>query len=551
MKKRNLVIVGGGSAGWMTASYLNGALNNKGETPRVNITLVESPNIPRISVGEATIPSMRHLLAVVGVDELDFMRATQASFKQSIKYVNWVNNDHSFYHHPFSRLTPQPLDNSAEKWLQSDQKIPFMETCSIQPLVCEMGLAPKALGQTGKKAPLQYAYHMNAQKFADYLTDFSTKRGVKHIFANLESVEMKDSTTIKSVLLDNGDTLEADLFVDCTGAKALLIEKQLDVGFEDCSQWLLCDRAVTMHVPYDTHYPGMVRPYTTATALSNGWVWDIPMRDRRSVGYVHSSQFISEEDAKKELIKYQGENCEDLDIRTVNFKVGRREQAWKGNCVAIGLSAGFVEPLESTGLYLSDLGVVALAEHFPFDDAHNEVLSTRYNRILSNRYYEILDFINMHYCLSKRDDTAFWKEVQKPEHINPRLKAKLAYWTIKPPTHSDFEDGCFELIQNEVKSTEHQGLDIRQPVDTGQLWNHQSYQCILFGMGFWQQEAKERFGENRPKLNIHNAIIEGIYGAKSNLPPHVKWLQAHLGMKTYSPAYVPHGWRLEKQPARG
>lgn len=550
LKKRKLVVVGGGSAGWMAAAYLNGAVNNKGKDQRVEITLVESPDIPRISVGEATIPSMRHLLSVVGVDEIDFMEATQASFKQSIKYVNWVNNDSSFYHHPFSRLTPQPIDNSADLWLKSNQEIPFMETCSIQPLVCEMGLAPRALGQVGNKAPLQYAFHMNAQKFADYLTDFSVERGVTHVRANLVDVTMAAEDHIQSITLDNGDTLEADLFVDCTGFKAKLIEEKLKVGWEDCSQWLICDRAITMHVPYDTHYPGMVRPYTTATALSNGWVWDIPMADRRSIGYVHSSKHISEEDAKAELFKYQGKNCENLPTRTIKFKVGRRHTPWKGNCIAIGLAAGFVEPLESTGLYLSDLGVVTLAEHFSFKDGHNELMATRYNRILANRYYEILDFINMHYCMTQRSDTEFWKEIQKPDRINPRLRAKLEYWKIKPPSHSDFEDGCFDVKHNHMIPQEKHGSDLRPSVDSGSLWNHQSYQCILYGMGFWKDESAEHFGETRPPLKIHPAIIEGLKGAKTNLPAHSVWLQKHLGMANYTPSYVPAGWLLEKQPQR-
>jgi tryptophan halogenase len=550
LRKRKVVIVGGGSAGWMTAAYLNGALNNKGKNQRVEITLVESPDLPRISVGEATIPSMRHLLSVVGVDEMDFMRVTQASFKQSIKYVNWLNNDHSFYHHPFSRLTPQPIDNSASLWLQSDKKIPFMETCSIQPLVCEMGLAPRALGQLGNRAPLQYAFHMNAQKFADYLTDFSVARGVTHICANLLDAKMKSDHHIQSISLDNGDTLEADLFVDCTGFKAKLIEEKLKVGWEDCSQWLICDRAVTMHVPYDTHYPGSVRPYTTSTALSNGWVWDIPMRDRRSIGYVHSSNYISEDDAKAELRKYQGKDCDDLPIRTIHFKVGRRHEPWKGNCIAIGLSAGFVEPLESTGLYLSDLGVITLAEYFSFKDEHNETMSARYNRIMANRYYEILDFINMHYCMTQRSDTEFWQEAQKPERINPRLRAKLKYWNIKPPSRSDFEDGCFDTTQNQPMPSDMHGPDTRPSVDSGNLWNHQSYECILYGMGFWQKQSNEYFGPIRPPLNIHPAIIEGLRSAKANLPPHAIWLQQHLGMANYKPAYKPAGWLLETQPSR-
>ncbi|MDP5032503.1 tryptophan halogenase family protein [Paraglaciecola sp.] len=530
--KKTVLIVGGGSAGWMTAAYLNGALNQRGEQNNVQIRLLESPDIPRISVGEATIPSIRHLLAVVGVDEIEFMKATDATFKQSIKYANWVNNDDTFYHHPFSRMQIHPIDFSGQRWLQSDRKIPFMETCSTQPLICEMGLAPKMLGPWDMGQPLSYAYHMNAQKFADYLRDFSVARGVLHTSANLVDVEMAATDKITAVVTDQGERIEANLFVDCTGFKARLIEEKLKVGWEDCSQWLLCDRAITMHVPYDKFYPGMIRPYTTATALSNGWIWDIPMKSQRSVGYVHSSAFISEADAEKEMRAYQGPGCEYLPSRVVNFKVGRREQNWSGNCVAIGLSGGFIEPLESTGLYLSDLGAVMLAEHFPYNDDDMSELAKRYNRVLSNRYYEILDFINMHYCLTKRTDTAFWREVQKSERINPRLRQKLAYWRVKTPSAADFEDAGFSGL----------GDENRPAVDTAALWNHQSYECILYGMGFLEEECDERYGKIRPPMQLHPAIFQRLTAAKQKLPPHAVWLKQAVGMNDYVTAMRPKGW---------
>jgi len=542
MQQRRVVIVGGGSAGWMTAAYLNGALNNRGKDSKVHIHLVESPDTPRISVGEATIPSMRHLLSVVGVDETEFMRATEATFKQSIKYTNWVHNNNTFYHHPFTRAQIQPLDFSGQRWLQSDQKIPFMETCSAQPVICEMGLAPQMLGEWRMGQPLSYAYHMNAQKFADYLRDFSVERGVKHTLANVVEVNLRDKEHISSVTTDQGQSLDADLFVDCTGFRASLIEQQLGVGFEDCSQWLLCDRAVTMHVPYDEFYPGMVRPYTTATALSNGWIWDIPMQTRRSVGYVHSSAFIDKEAAEKEMRAYQGGNTSKLEARFIDFKVGRRHRTWQGNCIAIGLSGGFIEPLESTGLYLSDLGAVMLAEHFPWQDQGMEVLATRYNRILSNRFYEILDFINMHYCLTRRTDTAFWQEVQKPERINPRLKAKLDYWRIKPPSPTDFEDMWLPGQPLSMVPSELAGPDRRPAIDTAGLWGYQSYECILYGMHFLAEESRQWFGEQRPPAQMHPAILQRLQMAKAKLPPHAHWLQQRLGMAQYAGSAKPAGW---------
>lgn len=540
---RRVVIVGGGSAGWMAASYLNGALNGNQKGPqraqKVHITVVESPNIPRISVGEATIPSMRHLLSVIGVEEGDFMRATDATFKQSIKYVNWARRDNSFYHHPFSRYQNFPLDNSGSDWLASDRSIPYMETVSAQPIICEMGRAPLMMQPWDMGSPLTYAYHMNAQKFADYLRDFSVARGVVHVQQNLTEVMQRDNGFISSIKTDGGENIQGDLFVDCTGFRAKLIGEVMDVGVEDCSQWLMCDRAVTMHIPYESHYPGMVRPYTTASALSNGWIWDIPMQSQRSVGYVHSSDFISDENAEREMRAYQGLDTSQLESRQIKFSVERRHKTWQHNCVAIGLSGGFIEPLESTGLYLSDLGAVALAEHFPFDDRHMEAMAYRYNRILSNRYYEILDFINMHYCLSKRTDTEFWREVQKSERINDRLQAKLDYWKIKPPTPMDFEDQCFNGLGT---TSQRNPAFSHAPVDTAGLWNHESYLCILLGMDSLQGDSELGSRQQRAQPHVYDAVIQRLREANKKLPPHALWLQEKVGMGRYPTAEKPLGW---------
>jgi tryptophan halogenase len=538
---KRLLIVGGGSAGWMTAAYLNGALNEGGASPKVEITLLESPDIPRISVGEATIPSMRHLLSVVGIPEVDFMRATDATFKQSIKYQNWVHNDGSFYHHPFTSMREQPLDHAGERWLASDQSIPFMDTCSVQPAACEAALAPAMRQRWSLPYRLNYAYHMNAQKFADVLRDFSTARGVKHVMANLEQVDQDHRGWIQAVHTDRSGVLSADLYVDCTGFKGHLIAQTLHTEFEDYSQYLLCNRAVTMHLPYERFYPGCVRPYTTATALSSGWVWDIPMQNQRSIGYVHSSDFIDKDDAEAELRAYQGHGTNDLAVRFVDFKVGRRKALWNANCIAIGLAGGFIEPLESTGLYLSDLGAVLLAEHWPRDETLVPALAARYNRLMANRYYEILDFINMHYCLTQRTDTPFWQEVQKPERINPRLKAKLSMWKQKPPTVHDFEDQWFTGMDETSRQFDFSTIGNRPPIDTGGLWNHESYECILYGMHYLQKESYQWFGESRPPTQPSPRVKEFL-GTLSQLPDHAEWLQTALGMLSYHTSDAPKGW---------
>lgn len=531
MQAKKVVIVGGGSAGWMTAAYLNAALNRPDKNKRAEIVLVESPDIPRISVGEATIPNIRHILSVIGIDEIDFMKATNATFKQSIKYVNWLKNDGAAYHHPFSRHSVFPIDNSGRDWAASDRSIPFVETVSIQPQMCDAGYAPKMLGEWDFGQPLSYAYHMNAQKFADYLRDLSTKRGVIHKLANVVDVDVKEDGNIKAVITKDGARLEADLFIDCTGFAAILIEKTLGIGFEDCSSWLLCDRAVTMHVPYEDYYWGNVRPYTTATALSTGWVWDIPLSNLRSVGYVHSSKYIDKDDAEKELRKYEP-HAKNSNARFIDFKVGRRKQAWAANCIAIGLSGGFIEPLESTGLYLSDLAAVMLAEHFPDGDDW-EPLRMRFNRIMSNRFYEILDFVNMHYCLTRRHDTEFWREVGKAERVIPRLQAKFDFWKYKPPSAIDFEDQCFMGQSTASLAADLHGGDPRMPVDTAGLWGFESYETILYGMDFMGDYYRELYGEKLPEAIVPGHVVARLRAVPGKFPSHEEWLRRKVDMKNY------------------
>ena len=531
MRVKRVLIVGGGSSGWTAAAYLNAALNI-GDQKIAEVSLIESPDVPRIGVGEATIPNINQVLAVIGIDETDFMKAVDGTFKQSIRYVNWLDNKGKFYHHPFSRYGPRIGDEAGRRWLMSDRSVPFMNTISAQPILCEMGLGPKMFEKVNLGVPLGYAFHMNALKFADYVRDFSTARGVTHYLDHVIDVDMNESGSIAAVQTKSGKRLEADLFIDCTGFAAHLIEKKLGVGYADCSQWLICDRAVTMHVPYEHHYPGYVNPYTKATALSAGWIWDIPLQTTRSLGYVHSSAHISEEDAEKELRAFEGAHSESLPSRIVNFKVGRREQQWTANCVAIGLAGGFIEPLESTGLYLSQFASELLAELFPTTD-DMAPFAFRFNRIMANRFYEILDFINMHYCLTRRTDTEFWREIRRPERINDRLRAKLDYWRIKPPTASDFVDQFFPGQPDSQLASGGPSGDNRYPIDTGRLWNHYSYEAILYGMDFLRDECRDWYGENRPRPAVHKRVIDAIKIAPDKLPKHDVWLKRVVGMPDY------------------
>ncbi|MGI9262896.1 MAG: tryptophan halogenase family protein, partial [Woeseiaceae bacterium] len=475
MTPRKVLIVGGGSSGWMTAAYLDAVLNRNGRK-LVDVSLIESPDVPRIGVGEATIPSINHILSAIGIDEIEFLKRVDGTFKQAIKYVNWLDGQGESYYHAFGRFRESPVDTSSLNWLTSDRSIPFSETISAQPAICEMGLAPKMLGRWELGTRLPYAFHMNALKFADYLCEIATSRGVHHHLDHVVDVEMTEDGDIAAVRTRGGNRLEADLFIDCTGFAALLIEKKLGVDWVDCSQWLLCDRAMTIQVPYEDHYPGYVRPNTLATAVSAGWIWEIPLQNRRAWGYVHAGDYVSEDDAEKELRAFIGPIAASQSLRSVPFKVGYRAKSWVRNCIAIGLSAGFIEPLESTGLYLSDLAAVMLSEHFPYGD-ETESQAYRFNRILANRFHEILDFINMHYCLTRRTDTPFWREVQQPERISERLRAKLDFWRVKPPSPADFEDQFFPGQPDTPLPSGGLPGDHRTPVDTSGVFSLSSYEA--------------------------------------------------------------------------
>jgi tryptophan halogenase len=528
---RRVVILGGGSAGWMAAAYLDAALNQP-QMRVADITLVESPDVPRIGVGEATIPSINHILAVIGINEVDFLKRTDATFKHAIKYVNWLDGTGDSYYHAFGRRRMQPIDYSTSQWLRSDRSIPFSETISAQPALCEARIGPYPLPGDPKVAQFTYAFHMNALGFADYLCEIATSRGVRHHLDHMTEVELNDDGHIAAIRTREGLRIEGDLFIDCTGFAALLIEKQLGVEWVDCSQWLLSDRAVTIQLPYDVHYPGYVRPNTLATAVSAGWIWEIPLQNRRAWGYVHSSDFVDEHAAERELREFIGPIADDQPARFVPFKVGYRAKAWVKNCIAIGLSAGFIEPLESTGLYLSDLATVMLAEHFPLH-GDMEPLAYRYNRIIADRFHEILDFINLHYCLTRRTDNEYWREVGSAARMHDRVRAKLEFWRSKPPSMLDFEDASFPGEPTAPLPSGGFPGDHRPPVDTAGVFGLSSYEAILYGMDFLREECDHWYGNNRQPTQVLAPIAQRVDLASRHMPKHDTWLQQVCGMPVY------------------
>jgi tryptophan halogenase len=451
-----VVIVGGGSAGWITAALLDAGLNGKsGSKKAVEITLIESAKIGRIGVGEATIPTMRRTLQRIGVSEAQFMNAADASFKQAIKFVNWAENDGHSYIHPFDRIGAAGRDLRGLKWLQSDRSLPFSSTVSVQPVLALEGLAPKSLDQKDYEGVVSYAYHMDAEKFAGFLCDLCVGRGVQHILDDVTGAEVTARGDIVSVSTAEGQAIAGDLFIDCTGFARRLIGDVMGGTFEDFGEWLLCDRAAAAQIP--TPKTDDIRPYTTSTGLSAGWCWDIGLSTRRGVGYVYSSAFLSEDEAEAELRAFQ-KVPDDIPVRHLKFNSGKMKEQWIRNCVSIGLSAGFLEPLESTGLFMVEEGVDYLLELLPrFGEM--EASAEIFNRKMTKRYEECLDFINLHYCLTQRRDTAFWREVAKPERKTPSLAHQLDNWDRKPPSRLDFTDST-------------------------QLFSYVNYEYILYGMNW-------------------------------------------------------------------
>jgi tryptophan halogenase len=287
-----------------------------------------------------------------------------------------------------------------------------------------------------------------------------------------------------------------------------------------------------MQVPYEHFYPGHVRPFTTATALSAGWVLEIPLRDRRSLCYVHCGDFLERGDAEAELRAFEGKHTASLSVNTSSFQAGRRVNAWVGNCIAVGNSAGMTDPLVSTHLYMCSLAAAMLADHLPFGD-ELPPLAYRFNRIMANRFYEVLDFVNLHYCLTQRSDTDFWIEVQRRDRVNDRLQAKLDYWRHKPPSRSDFED---QLFPGQAERPLHSsGLpgDYRSPVDTAGLWGYEDYEVLLYGMDFLREECDAWFGKDRPDSQVLANVVERLNIARKKLPPHELWLKQVFGMPDY------------------
>jgi Tryptophan halogenase len=286
--------------------------------------------------------------------------------------------------------------------------------------------------------PASYAYHLDAILFGRYLRDLAVGYGAKRIQARVVGATRDERGYLRSLTLESGDTVAGDLFVDCSGFQGYLINQVLEEPFETWQDQLFCDRAVAMQVPLEAGR--QINPFTSATAMSCGWTWEVHLPERRGIGYVYASNFISDEEAERELRRHIGPAAEKVTARKLHMRVGRCRRFWVKNCVAIGLAGGFLEPLESTGIYLTEMGIKLLFENFP-ERAFAEPLAETYNRQMAGLYDETMRFIVLHYCLTQREDTPFWRANKYHAHIPDVLKEQLALWQHRLPCLFDDRQG--------------------------------------------------------------------------------------------------------------
>lgn len=415
---KKLVIVGGGTAGWMTASALSKVLG----TRNVSITLIESEEIGTIGVGEATIPQISLFNSILGLDENEFIRATQATFKLGIEFVNWGRNGDS-YIHPFSNYGTNIDNVQFYHYWQKAHKLdlcPDIEAFSLNVVAARQGkfMRPKNIPNS-PLSKIGYAFHFDAALYAKFLRRYGEERGVQRIEGIVEQVELETSKGfIQSVVLKSGQTVEADFFIDCTGFNGVLIEGALKSGYEDWSNYLPCDRAVA--VPSKKNGPAP--SYTRATAHGAGWQWRIPLQHRVGNGHVFSSRFMSDDEAESILLKNLEE--EPLgDPRFIRFKTGKRKEIWKKNCLSIGLSSGFLEPLESTSIHLIQSVISKFISLFPTAECHQAEIN-KFNEQIDEEFLGIRDFLILHYAATERNDTPFWnycRTMELPELLREKI----------------------------------------------------------------------------------------------------------------------------------
>ena len=399
---RSIAIVGGGTAGWMAASMLARALPGT----RTAITVVESPEIGIIGVGEATIPPIIDLLRFLSIDEADFVRHTQATYKLGIKFVDWKAVGESYWH-PFGTfgapIIRRPFYHAWHKARAAGLPLRFNDYSPCAALGDDFKFRFPDPTADSPAAGLRYALQFDAVLVARYLRTYAERLGVERLERTVAGASRREDGLLDELKFSDGSSLHADLYIDCSGFRGVLIEQVLNAGYIDWTSILPCDRAVA--VPGAT--TGKRAPYTQSLARSAGWQWRIPLQHRTGNGYVYSSQFCSDEDACADLLGVIG-TPPLAEPRFLRFTTGRRKVFWSGNCIALGLASGFLEPLESTSIHLVSSGIYHLLEHYP-DTHFDQSNIDSYNAEVTHEFERIRDFLVLHYCLTQREDAPLWR----------------------------------------------------------------------------------------------------------------------------------------------
>lgn len=491
--KTRVVVAGGGTAGWLTAFSLVTRLGNV-----LDITLVESDQIGTVGVGEATIPTMCNFHRLMGIDEREFMAATNATFKLGIQFDNWANQGDS-YIHSFGEIGQRSwMAEFHEFWMEA---VANGQNDSLEEYCLELMAAKqnKFATRIGNKA-LNFAYHLDATAYARYLREKSEAAGVKRCEGKIHSVDVDPlSGNLTRLNLDTAVQIDGDVFIDCTGFRGLLIGEHLGVGYEDWSHWLAADSAIAIQTA-STEPP---KPYTIATAHKAGWQWRIPLQSRVGNGIVYSSQFLSDDEALATLTaNLDGDML--TQPRYLKFKTGRREKAWHKNCIAVGLASGFLEPLESTSIHLVATALIRLMKLFPFSQDH-QLLAEQYNRETQKEMETIRDFIILHYNLTQRDDSDFWRHYRTmaiPEPLQHRMAIFAENGYVWP------DDVALFRVDSWVQVMMGQGLMPRQ---------HHGASRMLPTAGLTQQLAafKQSINQVLEQMPAHSDFIAGYCPAVS------------------------------------
>jgi len=467
----NITIVGGGTTGWIVAGYLNQRLHWSPATGRkVKITLIESPEIGTIGVGEATVPTLKYTLKLLNISEAEFMQRTDASFKLGIWFHDW-NRSRSGepigYLHPFTGgLTIGGLHPGfgfkkyglPGRANTTDQD--YVRAISHAREAVDAMRGPRALNAPAFRGALQYAYHIDAGKLADFLREVCVARGVNHVRDNVVDVKLDERGYVAALQLKDKGEWPVELVIDCSGFRGLIINQALKEPFESYSDYLLNDRAIPIQVPHDD--PQKMESTTRSTALEAGWSWRIPLHSRVGTGYVFSSKFKSDDEALDEFKTYLKGRANGADPRVIKMRVGRTRRSWVNNCVAIGLSSGFLEPLESTAIMSAELQARWLLYYLPTSD-FEEPLRDQFNNASERLYDEIRDFLCIHFSQSTRDDTPYWRAVRHEAKRSDLLNYHLKLWKTTLP-------GPMDPRRNTV-------------------FSHWSVSCLLMGKDFYRDAA--------------------------------------------------------------